>query len=169
MIFIVIKLAPYINIEKDYALGCGKMLNNEVEFSKCSRCKCVNQLLTCSALSTPQCDRLITKNSKKYELKSLIKIMNQIELNAYKYYLNEYDVQLGYKIEYEDIQNDFEIHKNNPVQSNNNNKLIVFKTSDRIVGIYFPKLNQQIRYNNNANVLQFNFLLFFSLNLFYLF
>lgn len=155
-----------INIEKDFALGCGKMLNNEYEYTKCSKCQCKNQLLTCDAITTPQCDSSLLENfqlnSKNIQLKTLIKLMNEMETNAYNYYINEYSNQLGYEIKFKFIDND-DSDDSTSLDVLNTNKLIVFKTrNNKITGIYFPKLTQQF-YNSSSQFFNLNLVLF-SLN-----
>jgi len=151
-----------INIEKDISLGCGKLLNNEIEISKCSKCKCIRQLLTCDALITPTCNnKLLLKkqqhNTKqKTDLKTLIKIMNKIEENAYTSYINEYMDQLGYEVINTHIDHDVNNNNNTNskvlIENEHTNKLIVFKTDERIIGLYFPKLiNNDYVFTNNSN------------------
>ncbi len=153
------------NIEKDLSLGCGKLLNNEIEISKCSKCKCIRQLLTCDALITPTCNnKLMKKHTKKTDFDSLIKIMNKIEENAYNFYINEYMDQLGYEVINKHIDIETQDMKNNSINNDHlNNKLIVFKTNDRIIGLYFPKLiiNDYV-FNNSISKFKFktNILLF---------
>ncbi len=145
-----------INLEKDNFLGCGRMLNNEFEFSKCSKCKCINQILTCNAIATPVCDQHINlKKLTKTALPQLIKLMNKIETDAYSYYIDEYVNKLGFEITYTNIENDqesnFEQSENAQNLHSNTNRIIVFKTSERIVGLYFK--NFHVMYSNSSRVL----------------
>ena len=142
--------------------GCGLLLNEEEEYLECAKCKCSRNILTCTALSTPVCNiKLVEQNGKKenndnskasknenslFDMKGtnlllLLNLINSIENYAYQFYINDYKQRYSYDVVYRNIEAiedkpERELYGKSS-QAKGNNEMIVYRTNDRIIGLYF--------------------------------
>ena len=137
--------------------GCGRLLNGETEFLDCAKCTCTNQFLTCIALSSVSCENFLNEKKtlktsfdqiKGGNLNILIKLMNDIENDAYLTYVNEYR---GYLVEVKNIENDKEMSNLN-YNSINNKRLVVFQANKRVLSLYFPNESTPSSSSSTINV-----------------
>lgn len=149
--------------------GCGSLMNGQTEYLNCAKCTCMNQILTCTALSKDRCDELrsIENNDNKYsylkdllkqnnynmknligsDLNILIDLMNYIENNAYDIYIKEFES----KYSKSDISNQqVDSNENSFYYTNQNNlntnRLIVLRSNgpiNHVTGLYFYNVNFQ--------------------------
>jgi hypothetical protein len=135
----------------DSSNSCGMLLNNEQEFLDCAKCKCEQNVLTCTAVKLDTCnfnqfkkDLNITRkinlnnitNLKKLSINQLIEMSELIEFYAYKYYINEYKNNQDYSVVYSSLSSDAKPVK---IKSEQRKKIIVyFSKNEKIAGLYFP-------------------------------
>ena len=134
-----------LNIVVDSLMGCGRLLNNEEEYTECAKCTCSRNILTCVALSVSTCnlklfvepksDRVLIENLKGSNLIMLLNLMNSIENYAYQYYINLYRSRHGYNVVYMNI----DVASSMLLQQlSNSNQLVVYTSGNgRLLGIYF--------------------------------
>ena len=142
--------------------GCGRLLNGETEFLDCAKCTCANQFLTCIALSSVSCENFLNEKKtlktsfdqiKGGNLNVLIKLMNDIENDAYLAYINEYR---GYLVEVKNVEIDTEMSNFNYNSVNNKKRLVVFQANKRVLSLYFPTENTLSSSSSTINI-KFNY------------
>lgn len=167
----------YCEISIEQAQGCGHVLEGESEYFSCAMCSCKNSILSCVAIETPAC-KLKNKNEniiklKGIELSILVEVVRYIELEAYKYYIQTYKSRYQYEIVYQDIdkidksQNDTSIDKESNNSLFGDKKLVVFRSDNKIIGLFIGKDSSVINTNaaNSIEINIFNLILLYSIYL----
>jgi hypothetical protein len=179
----------YCELEmRDTKNSCGgQFLNNEYQYLDCSKCWCSRNVLSCEAIKSDTCNfnqfksKLnITRKSnlndirnlKKLKLTQLVKLMDIIEGYSYKYFINKFQNEENYEIVYSDLSVSNKHVRQHEIKSlshhhhhNHRNKIIVFVSDEKIVGLYFP-FGAGMEPKSHSSSLRVNLSSFFTLNIF---
>lgn len=150
-----------IDLTKQQFKSCGNLLDGESEFIGCSKCTCTDQFITCKAMSTLSCDRFSASDAgalRGAPLPKLMKLVIDIENDAYAVYVNSYVAKTDYVVTSKNV-NDKKNMLSPKAMDNGKKQLVVFQDNGRVLSLYFPSNEIDNIQTSGSNLINASYLI----------